>query len=145
MALQISRPKRNKKHGAVHNRILSREYMAWHNAKRRCLDPKATRFDLYGGRGVTMFVGWVNDFPAFLAYVGPCPDGHSLDRFPNGDGNYEPGNVRWATQKQQMSNMSRNRYTLVDGERVTISEASRRLGVPINTLKYRLKKAGLWE
>ncbi len=59
----------------------------------------------YGGRGVTIFDGWVKDFRAFLAHVGPRPsDGHSLDRYPNLNGNYEPGNVRWATDKEQNNN-----------------------------------------
>lgn len=81
------------------------EYRAWVNAITRCHNPNATRFKNWGGRGIIVCEEWRNSYPAFLAHVGrrPSPK-HSLDRYPNPDGNYEPGNVRWATLIEQANN-----------------------------------------
>jgi hypothetical protein len=81
------------------------EYKCWQQIKARCLNPSHKAYPDYGGRGVALFAGWINDFQAFLAHVGHRPsDDHSLDRYPNHDGNYEPGNVRWATTVEQNNN-----------------------------------------
>lgn len=62
----------------------------------------------YGGRGITVCRKWRTSYAAFLADVGRRPSRfYSLDRFPNPDGNYEPGNVRWATVKEQRANQGR--------------------------------------
>jgi hypothetical protein len=86
-----------------HGAISSPEYQSWRAMKSRCLNPKATGYKAYGARGVAICDRWRTDFAAFLADMGPRPDGHSLDRIDN-DGNYEPGNCRWATPKQQAAN-----------------------------------------
>lgn len=73
--------------------------------KQRCLNPKATAFRYYGGRGIGVCELWLK-FDNFIADVGPAPtERHSLDRFPDPDGNYEPGNVRWATTAQLLSEL----------------------------------------
>lgn len=80
------------------------EYNSWTNMKQRCLNPNSKAYKYYGGRGITIHPEWVNDFKAFYAYVGDKPSpSHSIDRI-NNDGNYEPGNVRWATKREQVSN-----------------------------------------
>jgi hypothetical protein len=80
------------------------EYRAWRDMKTRCLKPDFKQFADYGGRGITIYEGWLHDYPAFLAYLGPRPSpDHTLDRI-NNDGNYEPGNVRWATRLEQTHN-----------------------------------------
>lgn len=83
----------------------SPEYQSWLNMRGRCLDPKNNRYFLYGGRGITVDPAWQHDFAAFFSHVGhkPTPK-HSLDRHPNPDGHYEPGNVRWATPQEQRRN-----------------------------------------
>lgn len=78
------------------------EWVAWRNAKDRCTRRTHKQFSEYGGRGIKFLF---KSFEHFFATVGlrPSPK-HSLDRFPNNDGHYEPGNVRWATRSQQQSN-----------------------------------------
>lgn len=87
-------------------------YSIYHDAKRRCENPRHLRYSDYGGRGIRMHPEWVRDFWAFVDYVGPRPDEREtpggrkywqLDRIDNNRG-YEPGNVRWASPSQQNSN-----------------------------------------
>lgn len=80
------------------------EYRAWMAIKYRCFKPSAAGYCDYGGRGITMAALYINDFPAFLAEIGPRPSPrYSIDRIDNEKG-YEPGNMRWATSKQQRAN-----------------------------------------
>jgi hypothetical protein len=84
------------------------EYRSWYLMKNRCLNPKDKRYDRYGGRGIAVHPEWLNSFEAFFAYMGKRPTAkHSIDRYPNYDGNYEPGNVRWATPVEQRRNQER--------------------------------------
>lgn len=75
--------------------------------KYRCLNPNSPHFECWGGRGITICDEWKNDFQAFYDYVSKLPhygeENRTLDRI-NNDGNYEPGNVRWATAKEQANN-----------------------------------------
>lgn len=81
------------------------EYRIWAGMIGRCTYPSHTGWKDYGGRGIQVCQRWRESFLAFLADVGPLPGpGFSIDRFPNNNGNYEPGNVRWATRKQQAAN-----------------------------------------
>jgi hypothetical protein len=71
--------------------------------KERCSNPNAWNWPYYGGRGVSIHPPWVSSFQRFLADMGERPRGHTLDRVdPAGD--YVPGNVRWATAKEQIAN-----------------------------------------
>lgn len=86
------------------------EYIVWSGIKQRCFNQNSVNHKNYGGRGITMHPEWVHDFHRFLEHVGPRPGPGSkwqLDRI-NNDGNYEPGNVRWAT----VSENSRNKRTV---------------------------------
>jgi hypothetical protein len=82
------------------------EYISWKNMKARCYYPKDERYYRYGGRGITVCERWLNDFWDFLADMGKKPGRHyTLDRIDT-DGNYEPGNCRWSTVRQQNANRS---------------------------------------
>jgi len=88
-----------------HNLSQTPEYKCWQQIKSRCLNQDHRAYPNYGGRGIMICPEWLNDFESFYAYVGPRPTPkHSLDRFPNNDGDYEPGNVRWATWDEQVVN-----------------------------------------
>jgi hypothetical protein len=77
------------------------EYASWSEMRNRCYNPKATGYKHWGGRGITVCDRWRYSFENFLADMGPRPQGTTLDRYPNNDGNYEPGNCRWATWLEQ--------------------------------------------
>jgi hypothetical protein len=82
------------------------EYLAWQGMRGRCLNPKNFAWKRYGGRGITICARW-DRFENFLADMGRRPSlDHSLDRM-NNNGNYEPGNCRWATRAQQNGNRGR--------------------------------------
>lgn len=80
------------------------EYRSWSAMKKRCYDRYHHKYPLYGGRGIKVYEKWITDFAAFYKYLGPKPSKrHTLDR-KNPNGNYVPGNVRWATPLQQRHN-----------------------------------------
>src|SRR5215467_3598440 len=86
-----------------HGRTNDDRYQVWADMKGRCLNPKSKIWKYYGGRGIKVCDRWLESFENFLADVGERLLGMWLDRIDN-DGNYEPGNVRWATPKQQSNN-----------------------------------------
>lgn len=122
----------------THGMHLSPEYIAWRAMKARCLRPNHPEYRNYGARGIAVCASWVASFEVFLGHVGLRPSSrHSLDRIDN-DGNYEPGNVRWATKREQCSNQRTNRWIEFDGRRMIVSDWAREIGLKPNSLQRRL-------
>jgi hypothetical protein len=91
-------------------------------------------------RGVRVCERWLSSFENFLADMGPRPSPrHSLDRFPDWEGDYEPGNCRWATRAEQNSNRRDTVRIEIGGERMTLRQAEALCGVKANTLWRRLR------
>lgn len=122
----------------VHGMWQARMYKIWIGMKSRCYCPTYTNYRYYGGRGITVCPEWKDDFAQFYKDVGepPTPK-HSMDRI-NNDGNYEPGNVRWATKEEQMNNRRNNRFLTHNGETKTLKEWSLKLKIDDSTLFWRL-------
>jgi hypothetical protein len=114
------------------------EYVIWGGMKSRCHNQNHPSYANYGGRGITVCAEWRDSFEAFLADMGrrPSPE-HSLDRIDN-DGNYEPGNVRWATNTEQSRNRRNNHWIEVDGVRRTLADWAVESGISLHTIKTRL-------
>lgn len=122
------------KHGKSRTPI----YQVWRNIKVRCLVESNPDYPNYGGRGITICSEWADSFHAFYAYVGDPPSNyHKIERIDN-NGNYEPGNVRWATQREQLANRRTTKKFLVDGVERPISEIARENGINNGALQYRL-------
>ena len=92
-----------RKRFTIHGCYKTREYKSWAAMKVRCQNPTNPGYARYGAVGITVCERW-QKFENFLADMGPRPPGTSIDRYPDGAGNYEPGNCRWANSEQQSSN-----------------------------------------
>lgn len=124
------------KHGHSLRKTKSPEYSSWIGIISRCTNPKIRNWENYGGRGITVCERW-RKFENFLADMGNRPKGMSIDRIDN-NGNYEPGNCRWATQQQQSSNTRRNKAFVVNGMSGNMAELSRYYGLKFMTVWDRI-------
>jgi hypothetical protein len=123
-----------------HGRHKTPEYRAWAAMLRRCLNPETRLFHRYGGRGIGVCDRW-RSFVNFFDDMGNRPTlGHSLDRYPNNDGDYEPGNCRWATRSQQARNTSRTVYVTRDGVTRCVADWAELTGIPAWTIAYRVRR-----
>lgn len=119
------------------------EYRAWTAMKGRCQSPTHQAFRYYGARGISVCLQWKESFAAFLAYMGRRPSSlHTLDRI-NNDGNYEPGNCRWATRAEQMRNTRRNILLTHDGLTLCVEDWAKKLGILPATLTRRIRRHGV--
>jgi hypothetical protein len=129
------------KHGQAALSTITSEYRIWIAMKTRCYNPKHRHYKYYGGRGIKVCDRWLASFENFFADMGKRPSNkHSIDRYPNTDGNYEPGNCRWATVEEQGRNRTSNRKIVYRSQEMTIGEFIKALGIKgqKSTIYYQL-------
>jgi hypothetical protein len=116
------------------------EYITWQGMVQRCSNPKASSYKYYGAKGIKVCEEWRQSFQAFYAYVGPKPSPtHSIDRYPNKDGHYEPGNVRWATPQEQGRNRNQGLLT-INGVTKHLWEWAELSGLSVHCICLRLRR-----
>jgi hypothetical protein len=124
----------------------TRAFRIWSAMRQRCLNPQATGFANWGGRGIKVCERW-SSFENFFADMGAPPIGTTLDRKDN-NGDYTPDNCMWATRSQQARNRRGNRMLTLEGETLCSEDWARRVGISraglmrrIDILKWPLEKA----
>lgn len=116
------------------------EYTAWCKMKDRCYKKTEKCYKNYGGRGIVVCERWRNSFEHFFLDMGTKPSpSHSLDRFPDNNGNYVPENCRWATKEQQCNNYRRNIFITYNNEIKTLMQWSIELGFNYNKVRLKIK------
>lgn len=132
----------------THGMTKTTEYGSWHQMLQRCNNHNNKSYPDYGGRGIRVHPDWVGKggFDAFFAYMGSKPSAkHSLDRYPDVNGNYEPGNLRWATQKEQVDNRRNSRWLEHDGKKMVMGDWAKELKIEPTLLWLFLKKHSIKE
>lgn len=124
-----------------HKMSRTRLYHTWQQMKRRCNNPNDKSFERYGGRGIKVCEEWEKSFERFMvwALANGYSDEKSLDRI-NNNGNYEPENCRWVTNKEQSRNRRSNIKITYKNKYVTLMELSELTGIPYGTLHARYER-----
>lgn len=121
----------------------SPEYSCWKSMISRCSNPSASGYKHYGARGISvhpMWLGYPHGFQNFVGHIGERPSSEfSIDRI-NVNGNYEPGNVRWATTAQQARNRRNNRTVQYHGETLCHVDLAEKLGITPQSLEKRARR-----
>lgn len=130
---------RNVRGNPTHGLSDTPEYRCWASMLARCRNPATVSFKYYGARGICVCDRWERSFVAFLEDMGrkPSPE-HSIDRI-NSDGNYEPGNCRWALPDVQARNKRGLRLITFRGETLCLADWASRIGLKPMTIAQRLK------
>lgn len=123
------------KHGCYYHSA----YAVWSHMMDRCYNPKSDDYPDYGRRGIKVCERW-HDVKNFCSDMGERPKGMSIDRFPDVNGNYEPGNCRWADGRQQANNRRSNVFIEHEGRTQTIAEWASEFGIKRATLWARLNR-----
>lgn len=119
------------------------EYHSWNSMIDRCQNPNNPQYKDYGGRGIIITDRWRGEhgFENFIEDMGfrPFPK-HSIDRYPDNNGNYFKENCRWATEEQQKRNTRRNKWFILRGERILQKDLISRYNMTLSALKKRISK-----
>lgn len=115
-----------------------RTHGIWRGMLSRCESAHGKNFKDYVQRGIKVCDEW-KSFDNFLRDMGVAPDGLSIERIDN-NGNYEPGNCRWATRKEQQNNTRSNRIVLLHGEKMTLTQVAERAGISRAVVAARLAR-----
>jgi len=129
-----------KKHGMA-SRIHGEHwaYKIWQGMKQRCTNPNHKNYSDYGGRGIRICDAWMDSAEQFFADMGDRPSAnHTIERIDN-DGNYEPGNCRWASRAEQNENTRQTKLLTVNGQSLSISKWAMRMGVSRKLIRDRLR------
>lgn len=118
-------------------------YYSWCSAIARCHNPASKDFPSYGARGITVCERWRASFENFAADMGERPAGTTLDRFPRNDGNYEPGNCRWATRSEQQRNRHCSVFVQWHGRATHLADVAADLGVTYGAAYMQFKRGPL--
>lgn len=141
----VERGRRQSARNVKHGKSGTAEYGIWVGMLNRCENPENPGYGNYGGRGIRVCQRWRESFLAFLEDMGPRPAaGLSIDRVDN-DGDYEPGNCRWATSREQARNTRSNVLVEHDGETLCVAEWAERYGICPSLLHSRLKAGWCFE
>lgn len=127
------------KRSSNHHMCKTATWRSWNAMFDRCYNSNNKSFASYGGRGISICVRW-HTFDNFLEDMGICPNGLSLDRYPNFNGNYEPGNCRWATKQEQSNNRRDNRRVVLNGELLAIGVLAERHGMSRELISSRHRR-----
>jgi hypothetical protein len=127
-----------RRHGHTTKTSQSPTYKSWSSMRSRCERPEVAKYEHYGGRGIKVCAQW-QAFAGFLVDMGERPEGHTLDRI-DVNGNYEPGNCRWATKAQQTYNTRQTHWVEYGGERCCLTELARDLGLAPTLLESRVRR-----
>lgn len=129
-----------RKDGRVtHGMTNTKTYKVWYGMKRRCSDPSVSNYARYGGKGIRVCAAWDASFEAFLADMGECPEGRTLDRIDPAKG-YEPENCRWATLSEQQAHTVRTKFLTFKGETKTLTEWAASISVKPKTIHERVRR-----
>lgn len=127
-------------HGHTINGRVSKEFVCWCNIRARCYNPENSHYYLYGARGIKVCDRWLESFENFIEDMGPAPSNkHSIDRYPNVNGDYEPSNCRWATAKEQNYNKRNTVILEASGISMPQEEWARRWNISSARIINRLK------
>ena len=134
------------KHGQSSRKGKSITYLSWDAMIQRCTNTKAEHFNDYGGRGIKVCERWLNSFENFYMDMGDRPSKkHTIDRFPDGNGDYELKNCRWATQEQQSRNRNSNVWIDFNGEKLVITDWAKKLCTSLSTIRRSMKRGKTFE
>ena len=124
----------------THGGTKTRLYGIWNSMKQRTENPKTISYEYYGGRGITVCDEWRDSFEAFRdwAQESGYRDDLTIDRI-NVDGNYDPGNCRWATRKEQMHNTRRCHYITVDGVTKDLTQWAQTIGLSTGAIGWAIQ------